>query len=36
MSCGELAGDLKINREGRLTKHVGFVYAGVSMGMGFL
>jgi len=27
MSCGELTGDLKINREKSLTKHVGFVYA---------
>jgi len=27
MSCGELTGDLKTNREGSLTKHVGFVYA---------
>jgi len=27
MSCGELTGDLKTNREGTLTKHVGFVYA---------
>jgi len=27
MSCGELTGDLKINREGSLTKHVGFLYA---------
>jgi len=27
MSCGELTGDLKTNREERLTKHVGFVYA---------
>jgi len=26
MSCGELTGDLT-NREGSLTKHVGFVYA---------
>jgi len=26
MSCGELTGDLKTNREGSLTKHVGFVY----------
>jgi len=25
MSCGELTGDF--NREGSLTKHVGFVYA---------
>jgi len=23
MSCGELTGDLRSNREGRLTKHVG-------------
>jgi len=27
MSCGELTGDLKTNREESLTKHVGFVYA---------
>jgi len=27
MSCGELTGDLKTNREGSLTKHVGFAYA---------
>jgi len=27
MSCGELTGDLKTNREGGLTKHVSFVYA---------
>jgi len=27
MSCGELTGDLKTNREGSLTEHVGFVYA---------
>jgi len=27
MSCGELSGDLKTNREGSLTKDVGFVYA---------
>ena len=27
MSCGELTGDFKTNREGSLTKHVGFVYA---------
>jgi len=27
MSCGELTGDLKTNKEGSLTKHVGFVYA---------
>jgi len=27
MSCGEVTGDLKTNREGSLTKHVGFVYA---------
>ena len=27
MSRGELTGDLKTNREGSLTKHVGFVYA---------
>jgi len=27
MSCDELTGDLKTNREGSLTKHVGFVYA---------
>jgi len=27
MSCGELAGDLKTDREGSLTKHVGFVCA---------
>jgi len=27
MSCGELTGDLKSNREESLTKHVGFVYA---------
>ena len=27
MSYGELAGDLKTNREESLTKHVGFVYA---------
>jgi len=27
MSCGELTGDLKTNREGNLAKHVGFVYA---------
>jgi len=27
MSCGELTGDLKTNREGSLTKHEGFVYA---------
>jgi len=27
MSCGELTGDLKTNREKSLTKHVGFVYA---------
>jgi len=26
MSCGELTGDLKTNRDGSLTKHVGFVY----------
>jgi len=26
MSCCELTGDLKTNREGSLTKHVGFVY----------
>jgi len=26
MSCGELTGDLKTNREGSLTKHVRFVY----------
>jgi len=26
MSCGELTGDLKTNREGSLTKHLGFVY----------
>jgi len=26
MPCGELTGDLKTNREGSLTKHVGFVY----------
>jgi len=26
MSCGELTGDLKTNRVGSLTKHVGFVY----------
>ena len=27
MSCGELSGDLKTNREESLTQHVGFVYA---------
>jgi len=27
MSCVELTGELKTNREGSLTKHVGFVYA---------
>ena len=27
MSCAGLTGDLKTNREGSLTKHVGFVYA---------
>jgi len=27
MSCGELTGDLKTDREESLTKHVGFVYA---------
>jgi len=27
MSCRELTGDLITNREGSLTKHVGFVYA---------
>jgi len=27
MSCGELTGNLKTNREEILTKHVGFVYA---------
>jgi len=27
MSCGELTGDLKTNREESLTKHVAFVYA---------
>jgi len=27
MSCGELTGNLKTNRDGSLTKHVGFVYA---------
>jgi len=27
MSCGELTGHLKTNREGSLTKHVGFVHA---------
>jgi len=27
MSCGELTGDLKTNREEILTKHVGFVCA---------
>jgi len=27
MSCGELTGDLKTNREESLTKHVGFAYA---------
>jgi len=27
MSCGELAGDLKTNRQESVTKHVGFVYA---------
>jgi len=27
MSCGELTGDLKTNREESLTKHVGFVNA---------
>ena len=27
MSCGELTGDIKTNREESLTKHVGFVYA---------
>ena len=27
MSCGELAGDLKTNREESLTKHARFVYA---------
>jgi len=27
MSCGELTGGLKTNREGSLTKYVGFVYA---------
>ena len=27
MSCDELTGYLKTNREGSLTKHVGFVYA---------
>jgi len=27
MSCGELTGDLKTNREESLTKHVGFVYS---------
>jgi len=26
MSCGELTGDLKTNREESLTKHVGFAY----------
>jgi len=27
MSCGELTGDIKTNREESLTKHLGFVYA---------
>jgi len=27
MSCGQLTGDLKTNREESLTKHVWFVYA---------
>jgi len=27
MSCGELTGHLKANRDGSLTEHVGFVYA---------
>jgi len=27
MSCGELTGNLKSNREGSLSKHVGFAYA---------
>jgi len=27
MSCSELTGDLKTNREESLTKHVAFVYA---------
>jgi len=27
MSCGELTGNLKTNREESLTKHVEFVYA---------
>jgi len=27
LSCGELIGDLKTNREESLTKYVGFVYA---------
>jgi len=27
ISCGELTGDLKTDREESLTKHVGFVYA---------
>jgi len=27
MSCGELTGDLKTDREESLTKYVGFVYA---------
>jgi len=27
MSCGELTGDLKTDREGSLTKHMGFVNA---------
>jgi len=27
MSCGEITGDLKTNREGSLTKHVVFVSA---------
>jgi len=27
MSCGELSGDLKTNREESWTKHVGFVCA---------
>jgi len=27
MSCGELTGDIKTNREESLTNHVGFIYA---------
>jgi len=32
ISCGELSGDLKTNREESLTKHAGFVHASAKKG----